>query len=930
MPEHKIHCPSCDQHLAVPEELGGQKIDCPACNKPLAIPDFAHAFDEPEEEEPPAESPSRKSPALIAGIAGVVLIMGAIGLFALSGNDPTEEEQPTSAVDKTANPGTKPEAPAKTYDTWEEYKADSQAEGWHYEIAEYVGEVPDEENFFMAKPFSGFLYTMKVGEKAVYLNPTIKTDFEAVMALRVHPQHRIQGRQFADRGDFAKQLRLEPSRARYGNRAGSVKGTDQEMVDRYFAKFDGLIGDLREAAKRPKQNFPYPLYGPVTLLPHISRFKGITQLLQHSATVKLAQGDADGAMEDVRLQFRLFEAVGSDIFWIGQLVHAAIGHIIVDGLSAGVHMGQWSDEQLAEWDKLLTLDRDYLKQWERCMQGGERLNNVLAIESAINGVDMFDDGGLMRTIEMAPKQWLVEDLIFFDSTMKKYIWHIQQARATGRVDQKKFDLLSSETDKTITQKRYVLSGMFLPALGGALNKPGRLMNKFSAARLGIAIERYRRVKGTLPGDLSDLVPEYIGAPPNDAFTGEPLAWEHHGSPRYKIPVSDTDSQSWKYDGILAAIQAGDLGKLKAFAAKGWKITRPEGGSIQPPESNPNMAGMMPGMFSGPKKIDFSATETEILTQQNALHHAVHSGNLELLQWLIKHGLDPNATASVWTPEKSNASMPGMMPGMMMPYGMGMGNSIQSVLEFASNEGQTEMVKALRDAGASPVRKKPTRQQGNPLGMGMMPGMMPPGMGMNPFGMGIMDPEEEIKAINERLAKGLSLNRYNEWGQTELMIAVEADDIDLARRLLENKAHPNATSKDSQLDTALHLAAMQENKAMCELLLDKGARVNKKNKIGFTPLDAALYANEMPGFGGAPPEPSAAGQATVALLKSKGGTSMTPEERAKADPGMGGGMMPGMMPGFPGGMPGFPDPFMPPGGNPFGVPNGNQPPKPQRP
>ena len=192
-----------------------------------------------------------------------------------------------------------------------------------------------------------------------------------------------------------------------------------------------------------------------------------------------------------------------------------------------------------------------------------------------------------------------------------------------------------------------------------------------------------------------------------------------------------------------------------------------------------------------------------------------------------------------------------------------------------------------------------------------------------FGMGMMDPEEEIKAINERLAKGQSLNRYNEWGQTELMIAVEADDIDLARRLLENKAHPNATSKDGQLDTALHLAAMQENKAMCELLLDKGARVNKKNKIGFTPLDAALYANEMPGFGGAPPEPSAAGQATVALLKSKGGTSMTPEERAKANPGMGGGMMPGMMPGFP-------DPFMPPGGNPFGAPKGNQPPKPQRP
>jgi hypothetical protein len=312
----------------------------------------------------------------------------------------------------------------------------------------------------------------------------------------------------------------------------------------------------------------------------------------------------------------------------------------------------------------------------------------------------------------------------------------------------------------------------------------------------------------------------------------------------------------------------------------------------------------------------------------------------LLQWLIEQGLDPNASASVWTPEKSKASMPGMMPGMIMPYGMGMyggmgmGNSTQSVLEFATNERQTEMVKALRDAGASPVKKKTRRQQGNPLGMGMMPGMMPPGMGMNPFGMGMdpfgmeSDPEEEIKAINERLAKGQSLNRYNQWGQTELMIAVEAEDIDLAKRLLENKAYPNATSKDGELNTALHLAAMQENKAMCELLLDKGARVNKKNKIGLTPLDAALYANEMLSLGGAPPEPSEAGQATVAFLKSKGGTSMTPEERAEADPGMGGGMMPppGMF-GFPGGMPPNmfgPNPFLPPGGNPYATPKGRNP------
>ena len=143
-----------------------------------------------------------------------------------------------------------------------------------------------------------------------------------------------------------------------------MEGTDREVIDQYFAQFDDLFRDLREAAKRPKQNFPYPFeLGPNVLLPHMAIFKGLTQLLQHSAAIKLARGDDDGAIEDVRLQFRLFEATGGDIYLIGQLVHAAIGHIIVDGLSARLHMSQWSDEQRAEWDKHLTLNRDYLKQW---------------------------------------------------------------------------------------------------------------------------------------------------------------------------------------------------------------------------------------------------------------------------------------------------------------------------------------------------------------------------------------------------------------------------------------------------------------------------------------------------------------------------------------------------------------------------------------
>ena len=477
------------------------------------------------------------------------------------------------------------------------YKATSEAEGWSYDINDYVGELPaDDDNFFRAKPFSGFLYTQKVGEKPVYLNPTIKTNVEAFMDMRVFPRRRIPEKPYGaysitkifHPGDFADQLRVGEGRR---EAIAPTEGTDREVIDQYFAQFDGLLRDLREAAKRPKQNFPYPFENGLDVnLPHLAKLKGLTQVLWHSAAIKLARGDADGAMEDVRLQFRLFEVTGDDIYLMGQLVHAAIGHIIETGLIAGLHLGQWNDEQLAEWDKLLTLDKDYLKQWERCIQS-ERLMTTMTIESVINGETKGSAGEFIKDTRWIPRQWLVKDLIFYDTTMKQYTELIREAADTGRIDQKKISLHFSKANATSEQKMYPFSRMMIPALGKTMAKAGRLMNKFSAARLGIAIERYRRAKGTLPGDLGELVPDYIAALPSDTMTGKPLVWEHHGSPRYKIPIDDTDvAQPWIYDAVLAAIHAGDLGQLKAFAEKGWKITRPEPGSTQPPESDRTWPG----------------------------------------------------------------------------------------------------------------------------------------------------------------------------------------------------------------------------------------------------------------------------------------------------------------------------------------------------
>jgi hypothetical protein len=165
----------------------------------------------------------------------------------------------------------------------------------------------------------------------------------------------------------------------------------------------------------------------------------------------------------------------------------------------------------------------------------ERLMTDLTIESVINGVDLGGGEDFVKDTKWIPKQWLVKDRIFYDTTMKKYIELIREAVEIGRIDRKKISLHFSKAEVTSKQKIYPFSRMMIPALEGAMAKAGRMMNHFSAARLGIAIERYRRANGTLPGDLSELVPDYIAALPSDTLSGKPLTWEHHGSPRYIIP-----------------------------------------------------------------------------------------------------------------------------------------------------------------------------------------------------------------------------------------------------------------------------------------------------------------------------------------------------------------------------------------------------------
>jgi len=124
-----------------------------------------------------------------------------------------------------------------------------------------------------------------------------------------------------------------------------------------------------------------------------------------------------------------------------------------------------------------------------------------------------------------------------------------------------------------------------------------------------------------------------------------------------------------------------------------------------------------------------------------------------------------------------------------------------------------------------------------------------------------------------LDKGADPNRAMKSGTTALMVSVNrqgrlsgpmATTIAAATLLLERGADVNAVNANG--DTALHIAVSKGDE-LVKFLVEKGAKLDAKDKFNRTPLDVALgVPGGGRGRGGAPPEPPPVYEKTAALLK----------------------------------------------------------------
>jgi hypothetical protein len=319
-----------------------------------------------------------------------------------------------------------------------------------------------------------------------------------------------------------------------------------------LSRYDEVIAELHQASERPHARFPINYedgYG--ALLPHLAKFKGISQVLALRATAQLGQDEPATAMDDVRLGFRLIESIRGEPILISHLVRFVMFEFNLQPVWEGLAHRQWSDAELAAIERELE-SFDFLSDYAQFMRG-ERAFGVWAFDHLrqTRNLQELEQFGPSSELDWWWKPW------FQHARFRAYPsgWFRQSQITLCRfydqsilpaVDQQQRLVLPEATraaatifETTMSRGPYrspifILKDILLPTILGVTDKVARSQFNLDAARIACALEQYRRAHGVFPDALDALTPKFLSKLPHDVVTGQPLRYRLTSDGQYVL------------------------------------------------------------------------------------------------------------------------------------------------------------------------------------------------------------------------------------------------------------------------------------------------------------------------------------------------------------------------------------------------------------
>jgi len=410
--------------------------------------------------------------------------------------------------------------------------------------------VPDEQNFAMA--------------------PVVASSYRQILDGKGHENHpsdtNVVNRLNFDLGDYpdqtgswARGTRTDLVRVQDYLRKLAAKtnlfilpplpSTPADDVLQALKTFGQPLEELRQAAQLPESRFPleYDKEDPdAILLPQLAAMNRSAKILDLRAVAELQDNQSAAAAADVDLTLRLIAAIRSEPFLISHLVRIAMVENNLQPVWEGLADQRWSDVQLSALDAefaKLNFAGDYLIAMSGEVAFGERYLDCLHhyrpefqlyanFSDDMKAEDFSVPAGVIKWI---PAGWFYENQANYANMMLKYYLPIADgerkvisAPAEYQADHE----LAVDTKHFVPYK--LVEKLLVPAVGHCADKFARAQASVDLARVAIALERFRLVRGAYPVGLDVLSPQFLAEVPHDVIDGQPLHYRLEGNGQFTL------------------------------------------------------------------------------------------------------------------------------------------------------------------------------------------------------------------------------------------------------------------------------------------------------------------------------------------------------------------------------------------------------------
>jgi hypothetical protein len=283
-----------------------------------------------------------------------------------------------------------------------------------------------------------------------------------------------------------------------------------EAVSACLARNAGCLILLRRAGDvvQCRYEWDYAAGG----FPALKELRYCVKLLELAVVAHAQKGETAAGLACIEDELRLGDSLKNEPGLICYLVRIACYGVAMRGLERVLSVTELTDEQLQEWDErlaavgdsvdlgeVLVAERACMIEWckDPTLLGGAGGELILMKTPGLRTVTLHDSLDYMADYIEATRLPPPERLVRFAEISE---------HARGR------SLL------------HAISAMMLPALTRVAQLDVRRQAHLELARTALAIERYRLATGDVPGQLEQLVPDYLDAVPIDPFDGQPIRY----------------------------------------------------------------------------------------------------------------------------------------------------------------------------------------------------------------------------------------------------------------------------------------------------------------------------------------------------------------------------------------------------------------------